>query len=295
MNPNPTIYLLPSTQVQRAAPLFAAQTYDQPFRESVFEGTLKVPVLVDHLTAPTAAVICQPFYFFLAGPVAPGLRAFLKDAPEESGVFAHYYAYATDSADWCDALMADRDFMKLDRCDFKWPDGQPAPQWRSRLPEGGTMARIDGALAERIDRELNEHISANWGDYATFDAHGSGQALLIDGQIASAAYTCGASRRQANVGIVTAEGQRGRGLATLTCAALIDHLTARGVQPTWCSDAINTASVALARKLGFVEDKPYWQVGPHWGQSLALTRGLWTEAAPTSEGVAVWTRNAAAA
>ena len=293
MNPFPTIYLLPPTLIDRVAPLFAAQTYDQPFRDAVFEGTLNAPVVVDDPIAPTAVMLCHPFYFFLAGPVVPALRAFLKDAPEESGIFAHYYACATDSPDWRDALMADHNnFMTLDRRDFKWPAGQPALEWRSRLPHGATLARIDGALAERVDRELNEHISANWGDYATFDVFGDGQALLLDGQITCAAYTCGASRRQANVGIVTAEAYRGRGLATLTCSALIDRLTARGLQPTWCCDTINTASGRLAEKLGFVEDTPYLQVGPHWGQRLALTRGGWVAGAPTDEGVAVWRRRA---
>jgi RimJ/RimL family protein N-acetyltransferase len=286
-----TIYRLPPALVERAAPLFATQSFDQPFRDAVFEGRLSVPVVVDDPLAPTAALLCHPFYFFLAGCVHPALRAFLNDAPEESGVFAHYYAYATDDPDWRDALAADREaFMVLDRRDFKWPAGQPALAWRAHLPDGAALVRIDGALAERIDRTLNEHISANWGDYATFDAYGDGLALLLEGQIACAAYTCGASRRQANIGIVTAEAYRGRGLATLTCSAFIDHLTARGLQPTWCTDAINTASGRLAEKLGFVEDRPYWQVGPHWGERLALTRGLWLEAPPTAEGVAVWQR-----
>lgn len=290
MTSQPTVYLLPPTLVHRVAPLFAAQTYDQPFRDSVFEGTLTAPVVVDHPTAPTAAALCHPFYFFLAGPVSPALRAFLTDAPEESGVFAHYYAYAAESRDWPDALAAERDFMILDRCDFKWPPGQPIPDWRAALPDGATLERIDGALAQRVDRELNEHVSANWGSYDAYDRHGDGLALLLDRQIACAAYTSGMSRTQANVSIITAPEQRGRGLATLTCTALIERLVARGVQPTWCCDAINTGSYRLALKLGFAEDRPYFQVGPHWGQTLALTRGTWAAGAATAEGVVPWQR-----
>lgn len=285
-----TVYLLPPALVRRVEPLFAAQTYDQPFRESVFDGTLTAPVVADHPTEPTAAVVGHPFYYFLAGPVTPALRAFLVDAPEESGVFTHYYAYAAESREWPDALAAERDFMILDRCDYKWPDGQPAPDWRPALPDGATLARIDGAMAARVDRELDEHISANWGDYETFDRHGDGLALLMDGRVACAAYTSGMSRTQANVSIVTAPELRGRGLATLTCAALIEQLIARGVQPTWCSDAINTGSRRLAQKLGFVEDKPYFQVGPHWGQTMALSRGRWTAGAPLGDGVVPWSR-----
>lgn len=286
-----TIYLLPPSLAKRAEPLFAAQTYDQPFRDSVFAGTISAPLVVDDPVTPTSAMLCHPFYFFLGGSVAPSLRAFLKDAPEASGVFARYYAYATDNPAWRDVLIADHpEFMVLDRRDFKWPAGKPAPEWRSRLPDGASLVWIDGAMAERVDRELNEHLAANWGDYATFDAHGGGLALLLDGSIACAAYLSGASARQANISIITAEAQRGRGFATLTCAALIERLTAQGLQPTWCSDAINTASGRLAEKLGFVEDAPYLQVGPRWGERLPLTQGRWQAGTPTDEGAMPWTQ-----
>ena len=286
-----TVYLLPPSLVRRAQPVFASATYDQPFRDLVFDGKLALPVVVDHPTAPTAAVIGHPFYHFVAGQVALGLRAFLRDAPDESGVFANYYAYATDSAGWREALAADRpEFMTLDRLDFKWPTGEPAPGWRDRLPDGVTLARIDGPMAARVDAELNEHVAANWGSYDTFDRYGDGLALLLGGRVACAAYTSGMSSTQANISIVTAEDQRGRGLAMLTCAALIERLLARGIQPTWCSDTINTASARLARKLGFAEDKPYWQVGPRWGEPLARTRGLWSVGAPDADGVVAWRR-----
>ena len=96
-----------------------------------------------------------------------------------------------------------------------------------QTPEGATLERIDGVMAERVDRDLNEHIAANWGGYTGFDAHGDGLALIIDGAIASAAYTSGMSSRQANISIITAPAFRGQGLATLTCAALIDRLVER--------------------------------------------------------------------
>ena len=59
------------------------------------------------------------------------------------------------------------------------------------------------------------------------------------------------------VGIVTDKAHRGLGYATMTCAKLIREMERVGERPFWNCNAQNLASVAVARKLGFVDEKVF--------------------------------------
>jgi RimJ/RimL family protein N-acetyltransferase len=55
--------------------------------------------------------------------------------------------------------------------------------------------------------------------------------------------------------IQTHPDYRQRGLATAAASAMIEYCLDHGLEPCW--DAHNEISAALARKLGFVEPRPY--------------------------------------
>jgi RimJ/RimL family protein N-acetyltransferase len=55
-----------------------------------------------------------------------------------------------------------------------------------------------------------------------------------------------------DIGVVTVPGRRRRGLSTACAAALIADVRARGRTPTWTTSPDNTASLAVAARLGFV-------------------------------------------
>ncbi len=284
------VYQLPFSLYLRVRPLFAALTYDEPFREAVFEGKYEARVIVDHPDAPTAAMIGHGFEFYLAGAVNTPLRRFLADAPAEA--YERYYGYATADDGWKQALIADRpEMLIIERLNFKWPLDRLAPPWRERLPADGTMRAIDADLAERIDRECGEHLIASLDGRANFERYGFGACLLIGAQIASVAYLCGVSDRYANLGIVTLERYRRRGYAMLAASACIEQALARGHQPTWCTDVLNpSGSAALAHKLGFVEDMPFAQVSRWYGDRLTLSSGVWQAQSPRADGVMPWVR-----
>ncbi|MEN9938556.1 MAG: acetyltransferase, partial [Chloroflexota bacterium] len=65
------------------------------------------------------------------------------------------------------------------------------------------------------------------------------------------------------VGVTTREDERGRGLATAACAALITSCEADGLSTWWDCAAQNTPSTRLARRLGFRDERTYryclWQ------------------------------------
>ena len=61
--------------------------------------------------------------------------------------------------------------------------------------------------------------------------------------------------RHADLGVVTDPGFRGRGLSTRCAAAVAADVRARGLVPTWTTSPDNTASLAVAARLGFVRHR----------------------------------------
>ncbi len=56
-----------------------------------------------------------------------------------------------------------------------------------------------------------------------------------------------------HTGINTLEGERRKGYAACTAALATHHLIEKGVCPQWECHAENTASVALAKSIGYKE------------------------------------------
>ena len=70
------------------------------------------------------------------------------------------------------------------------------------------------------------------------------------------------------LGVLTHEPYRGRGYATLTCAYLVREMERVGERPFWNCSARNLASAAVARKLGFVNERRFefvWYEGMEIG------------------------------
>ncbi len=61
----------------------------------------------------------------------------------------------------------------------------------------------------------------------------------------------------AEIGAITHEPYRGRGLAPIAVAYLIEALSERGYQAYWSCDIDNPASATVARKLGFRIERFY--------------------------------------
>lgn len=115
-----------------------------------------------------------------------------------------------------------------------------------------------------IDRGLYEQILNNrwagdlcsqFADYEDFEKRGLGVVVLRDGTIVSGASSYTVYREGIEIEIDTKEDERKKGLALVAGAKLILECLKRGLYPSW--DAQNTASVALAEKLGYHFDYAY--------------------------------------
>lgn len=97
-----------------------------------------------------------------------------------------------------------------------------------------------------------------------FLREGIGFAVLEGDEPLALAFSAFLTSSQLEIGIETKEGYRGRGLATLACAALIDDCLARGLEPVWACRLENTSSHRLAQALGFEPTLhlPYFRLRP---------------------------------
>ena len=294
MIPSTTVYELPAERFTLAAPVFAGATFDAPYLDAVFEGRSGGRIFIDDPVRPGAALLCRTYEYFVGGDDdSRALTRFIHEAPAEVGVFQDFYGYVPMTPDWQATLLADHGdrLLVIPRRSFHF---DLANRWRAAdlatsAPDDVEVIPIDGALAKRIDDEMDWGIGRFWGDYDRFDAHGFGFCAMMGETIASIAFSVVVSSRQTNIGVGTAPSHRRRGLAALTCAAFITESLRRGLLPTWDSDAANLASAALAKRLGFKEDTPFSELAPPGRAKLKLSEGLWRpEDQP--DGITAWRR-----
>jgi RimJ/RimL family protein N-acetyltransferase len=124
-----------------------------------------------------------------------------------------------------------------------------------RLPPGYRLAQRDAALLAQSP------------DYAsTLAAFGTaerimrltlGVVVLSEDAVVCEAATGAPTHGRIEVGVTTVEHHRRRGLAASACAALIALCEARGLRTWWDCAKQNTASIQLARRLGYLAGREY--------------------------------------
>ncbi len=290
------IYELSSDHFQRAAPVYADVWFDRSSIDSVLAGQRAGRVFVDDPSRPSAALLFHHIgNNYPAGEVSGALLSFIRETPAEPGVFSiPFIRYYAASAAWEQAILdgAPAFVQVTPRRTFVLEDCAQTPfaNWRDLLPPGVEIRRIDRALAKRVDRELSDqYIGPVWHEdgfapdrypaagYDNFVRKSVGFCALMDGKIVSAAWAGSLSDGHIDVEIETADGYRGRGLATLTCAALLEECAARGLASEWICDTANLASGRLALRLGHRELPPVKNIAWRgWGQDFTPSEGLWT-------------------
>jgi GNAT superfamily N-acetyltransferase len=133
---------------------------------------------------------------------------------------------------------------------------------RSRLPGGYEMRIIDRALLERC--EWRDDMVFYCSSLENFLRHDLGMCLMHGEEIIVEVYASALGSTYAEIGAITHEPYRGRGLAPIAVAYLIEALEASGYQGYWSCDIDNPASARVARKLGFRIERLYevWEYQP---------------------------------
>lgn len=291
-----SVYQLPQPLFSLAEPLFTGAWFDRAQIGAVFEGRQHGSIYVDDPHHPAAALMVRSYGYYVAGDAgSQSLRQFMRDAPAEPGPFDDFYGYVPVGDDWYRAILEDHAGRLIDvgRRGFKHEAENPPDLGATRLPPNGSIVPIDRAMAERVDREMQQFIKLFWGSYEAYAEGGFGFCCLIDGQPASVAYTISVGWGEANIDVETARAYQRRGLSALTSRAYIEECLRRGLVATWDTDTVNIPSIAVARKLQLTEYPSFHQLSTPNYRKLKLSRGRWqqaTEATGTPAGVTVWRR-----
>ncbi len=231
---------------------FGESPPNAPMLDACLDRRAPGRAFVDDFRAPTACVVAMNYSFvFLGGRPAAGFieRALLRlrrDQPLQ--------------VVWPDGRppRAPAPDRAVDRIEFRErldPAGSRLREASARMPEGGSIARIDAHTIERCI--WRDEVASAAGSVAEFLAHGIGFCLVLAGRIVAEAYSCFWGMDRVEVAVVTHAEHRGRGYAGVVCARLIEACEAIGFKSYWSCDAANGASVRLARRLGFTNPREY--------------------------------------
>ena len=134
------------------------------------------------------------------------------------------------------------------------------------LPASYELRRIEPALVPLLDG-FDYYVTMFGSTEAAL--HGTiGYCVLHEGDVVAEAVAGPFARGIAEIGVGTKPQHRGRGLATAAAACAIQACEASGFRPLWNAAQHNAASVALARRLGFVTEQPFDVYA--WSQLPAL-------------------------
>lgn len=140
---------------------------------------------------------------------------------------------------------------------FQPSPGRPPLDWPERLPIGYTIERIDAPIAQQLQGDLEAAgnppwFDEVWGGIERFLVAGFGFVVLHKGAIVSNCRSWSVKDGAAAIQVSTRARYRQLGLATVVCSAYIAHCQAAGITPEYSCVQENSASAALAGKLGFV-------------------------------------------
>lgn len=126
----------------------------------------------------------------------------------------------------------------------------PVPVWPD--PRVRRLTPADLPLLEAATEPLQ---MSDWrfGSAAALLAEGLVAGAVVDGEVVAVGYTAARDERYADVGIVTREDWRNRGLSTAAAALVCADIQAAGQIPVWGTSWDNIASQKVAAKLGFRE------------------------------------------
>ena len=122
------------------------------------------------------------------------------------------------------------------------------------VPGVRRLVAADTTALEGLDPD-SAWIGKTWGGAQGLANSGYAWGAYVDGELAAVACTFYLGRTYEDIGVVTIEKYRRRGLSTACTVGLCHDIRARGHQPLWETSPDNTASLRVAEKLGLQVDR----------------------------------------
>ena len=250
--------------------------FNHLFARTVLEQKMDGVVFVDHVE--------QPGTFYIKHAYGMSLLFGRTDNPEFNKQLKSYLLNennARSASEWLQVFAAEwnekldlllngnivepssvtspeKQIIKWSRVNFKFqPLKYPG---QKEIPEGFRLKKTDPALFNHISGSVVP--SCFWRNPKEFGQNAIGFSLMHLNKPVSTAFASFIHDQQLEIGIETASEYRGKGLAQITCSALIDYCLANNFEPIWSCRLENTGSFMLAQKLGFEPTNfhPYYQL-----------------------------------
>lgn len=264
---------LQPNQFSKAIPLFAEMAEWNVYITAVLQQTSPGRVYVDNPDAPRSGFLVSIDRAYLVGAADNNdFNAALRDelaatllAGDRVNPDDPELVISLDSPDWEPALA---DIL----ADWRWPPIWGSNQhyrfdeltldWRTRLPTGYTITRLDGELLSQhslnLPKNISDSIRIGWENKQTFLQNGFGFVVLHDEEIVCWCLADVTVGNACEIGIETVPAHRKRELATAVTAATVEFCQQAGFQHIgWHCEAKNKASGSTAKKVGFVLERPY--------------------------------------
>ncbi len=151
---------------------------------------------------------------------------------------------------------------RWERVIFKWAGGKS-----SYYPSSAVIRRLtesDAGYMWGLSSDIN-WISKTWGGPAALAYSGFAWGAFFENQLASVACSFFVGEKYEDIGVVTENRYRGRGLSTACVRALCQDVSLRGRTPSWSTSPDNLASIRVAEKSGFAWERNnrLWVTGIH--------------------------------
>jgi len=230
------IHELDKSEYEKVRPLFNQLDYNLIIN-AVIERTSPGRIYVDDVVTPETAFLCSVEGYYLSGYVD-------NDSFNETLnrlIFKKFFAGDTVRKDETDisigfhpdswenemeVIFRPRTPLKALRRHYLCRELK-AVDWKSRVPEGFSVHRVDKKLLETpglvIPNHVTDWMKTNWGSTRDFLQKGLGFCMLHDKKVVSWSIADCVSGDACEIGIHTHQDYRRRGLATLTATATVDY------------------------------------------------------------------------
>ncbi|MGI5896548.1 MAG: GNAT family N-acetyltransferase [Oscillospiraceae bacterium] len=243
---------LEAHQMKGIAPLF--QGIGETLIWSCLQGCMG-RAWADSAEAPTAAQIITGDFCFVAGDSrSPGAYELAGHIPADYR--SSVLILAPPDPGWAslvEAAHAGRWQRQTRYALQKSPNVFDPNQLRAlvgQVPPEYQIQRMEERVYHAcLAQEWSADFCSQFSSYADYQARGLGFAALLNGEPVAGASSYTVYRGGIEIEVDTKPGYRRKGLAAACAAALILKCLHMGLYPSW--DAANTASLALAQKLGY--------------------------------------------
>jgi RimJ/RimL family protein N-acetyltransferase len=243
--------------------LIPADAPTRPRAVAVIDGVLGGRVWTDDPDAPTAVLVVEDAdgTVYAGGDLTPEtLRDTLAGVATASGdlIFG-----SSGPDDPLRALVPAEPYWRGEAIDFtdRVPPADEADRLAAPLPEGAELRPLDAGTLPLI--EWYADTVHAFGSVEAWERHGLGYAAFLDGVPLAECVAGPRTRGLLEMGVVTREAHRRKGLGTLVSAAVARAAEARGDRVWWNANAANAPSLAIARRLGFTRERRYDLVACH--------------------------------